>query len=183
MDYGKEVNPVILKDRIARRLMEVRAVEFGEFTLASGRKSDVYVNMKRALTYPDILAMCAQAMAYHAPPSDRVAGVALGAVPLAVAISLEAGIPYLMIRKSAKEHGTRNLIEGALEEGDRVFMVEDVTTTAGSAVPGVHALREAGAHMDTLVVVVDRCEGATGTMADVGVNLIPVLTLDELRAM
>jgi orotate phosphoribosyltransferase len=183
MDCGKEVDPVVLKDRIARRLMEVRAVEFGEFTLASGRRSDVYVNMKRALTYPDILAMCAQAMAFHAPESDRVAGVALGAVPLAVAISLETGLPYLMIRKEAKGHGTRSLIEGALEEGDRVFMVEDVTTTAGSAVPGVHALREAGALMDTLVVVVDRCEGATRTMADVGVRLIPVLTLDELRAM
>jgi orotate phosphoribosyltransferase len=77
----------------------------------------------------------------------------------------------------------RNLIEGAVDEGDRVFMVEDVTTTAGSAVPSVGALREAGAHMDTLVVVVDRCEGATQTMSDVGVNLIPVLTLDELRAM
>ncbi len=109
--------------------------------------------------------------------------MALGAVPLAVAISLETGIPYLMIRKKAKAHGMRNLIEGAVEEGDRVFMVEDVTTTAGSAVPGVEALREAGARMETLVVVVDRCEGGTRTMADVGVNLIPVLTLDELRAM
>ena len=183
MKMEREVDPVVLKDRIARRLIEVKAVEFGQFTLASGRTSDVYVNMKRALTYPDILAMCAQAMAYHAPESDRVAGVALGAVPLAVAISLETHIPYLMIRKRAKAHGLRNLIEGAIEEGDRVFMVEDVTTTAGSAVPGVEALREAGAHMDTLVVVVDRCEGATGTMANVGVNLIPVLTLDELRAM
>ena len=183
MQLKEEVNPVVLKDRIARRLIEVKAVEFGEFTLASGRKSDVYVNMKRALTYPDILTMCAKAMAYHAPESDKVAGVALGAVPLAVAISLETGIPYLMIRKKAKEHGMRNLIEGAVEEGDRVFMVEDVTTTAGSAVPGVEALREAGAHMETLVVVVDRCEGATQTMADVGVNLLPVLTLDELRAM
>ncbi len=183
MKLEQEVNPVVLKDRIARRLMEVKAVEFGEFTLASGRKSDVYVNMKRALTHPDILAMCAKAMAFHAPESDQVAGVALGAVPLAVAISLEADIPYLMIRKKAKEHGTRNLIEGTLREGDRVFMVEDVTTTAGSAVPGVHALRDAGAHMDTLVVVVDRCEGATQTMADVGVKLIPVLTLDEIRAM
>ena len=183
MESEREENPVVLKERIARRLVEVRAVEFGEFTLASGRRSDVYVNMKRALTYPDILAMCARAMAHHAPPADRVAGVALGAVPLAVAISLETGIPYLMIRKAAKEHGTRNLIEGHLEEGDRVFMVEDVTTTAGSAVPGVEALREAGARMDTLVVVVDRCEGATETMADAGVRLIPVLTLDELRAM
>jgi len=183
MEMEKEVDPVVLKDRIARRLIDVKAVEFGEFTLASGRRSDVYVNMKRALTYPDILAMCAQAMVHHAPESDKVAGVALGAVPLAVAISLETGLPYLMIRKKAKGHGMRNLIEGAIESGDRVFMVEDVTTTAGSAVPGVEALREAGAHMDTLVVVVDRCEGATETMADAWVNLIPVLTLDELRAM
>ena len=75
MQMEQEVNPVVLKDRIARRLIEVKAVEFGEFTLASGRRSDVYVNMKRALTYPDILAMCAKAMAYHAPESDKVAGV------------------------------------------------------------------------------------------------------------
>lgn len=183
MRLEEDVNPVVLKDRIARRLMEVKAVEFGDFTLASGRKSDVYVNMKRALTYPDILVLCAKAMAHAAPESDKVAGVALGAVPLAVAISLEADIPYLMIRKKAKGHGMRNLIEGAISEGDRVFMVEDVTTTAGSAVPGVEALREVGAEMDTLVVVVDRCEGATATMDDVGVNLIPILTLDELRAM
>jgi len=139
--------------------------------------------MKRALTHPDILAHCAKAMSLQIGEVDRVAGVALGAVPLAVAISLEADIPYVMVRKQAKEHGTRSLIEGELRPGDRVVMVEDVTTTAGSAVPGVHALREAGAQMDTLVVVVDRCEGATRTMADVGVNLIPVLTLDELRAM
>lgn len=183
MRTEEEVNPVVLKDGIARRLVEVRAVEFGDFTLASGRKSDVYVNMKRALTHPDILSMCAKAMAWHAPESDRVAGVALGAVPLAVAISLETGLPYVMIRKEAKEHGTRSLLEGEVREGDRVFMVEDVTTTAGSAVPGVEALRAAGAVMDTLVVVVDRCEGATETMAGVGVNLVPVLTLEELRAM
>jgi orotate phosphoribosyltransferase len=183
MELGDDMDPVVLKDRIARRLIEVRAVEFGDFTLASGRKSDVYVNMKRALTHPDILAMCAKAMTLHAPVSEKVAGVALGAVPLAVAISLEANIPYLMIRKKAKEHGMRNLIEGTVNEGDRVFMVEDVTTTAGSAVPGVEALRGVGAEMDTLVVVVDRCEGATETMDNVGVRLIPVLTLDELRAL
>jgi orotate phosphoribosyltransferase len=178
-----EDNPVVLKDRIARRLMEVRAVEFGEFTLASGRKSDVYVNMKRALTHPDILALCAKAMALRAPDVDRVAGVALGAVPLAVAISLEADIPYIMIRKRAKEHGTRQLIEGELLEGDRVVMVEDVTTTAGSAVPGIKAIREAGGVIDNLLVVVDRCEGAVQNMAELGVNLIPILTLDEIRAM
>ena len=179
----EEVDPVALKDRIARRLMEVRAVEFGDFTLASGRKSDVYVNMKRALTHPDILSLCAQAMAWHALESDRVAGIALGAVPLAVAISLETGIPYVMIRKQAKDHGTRSLIEGEVREGDRVFLVEDVTTTAGSAVPGIEALRAAGAIVDTLVVVVDRGEGAAETMAGVGMRLVPILTMDELRAM
>jgi orotate phosphoribosyltransferase len=173
----------VLKDRIARRLMEVKAVEFGEFTLASGKKSDVYVNMKRALTHPDILAHCAKAMSLQFPDADRVAGVALGAVPLAVAIGLEADIPYVMIRKKAKEHGTRNLIEGELNPGDRVVIVEDVTTTAGSARPGIEAIRETGAVLDTMVVVVDRCEGAIDNMAEIGVDLIPILTLDELRGM
>jgi orotate phosphoribosyltransferase len=112
-----------------------------------------------------------------------VAGVALGAVPLAVAISLGTGLPYIMIRKQVKAHGTMNLLEGEVNEGDRVFMVEDVTTTAGSAVPGVEALRAVGAEVEALVVVVDRCEGASGTMDDVGVRLIPVLTMDEIRAM
>lgn len=179
----EELNPVVLKERIGRRIIEMGAVQFGEFTLASGKKSDVYINLKLAITDPEFLGLCGQAMVLYSPEVDKVAGVALGAVPLAVVFSLEADIPYLMVRKEAKGHGTRSLIEGALERGDRIVMVEDVTTTAGSAIRGIEAIREMGGLLDTLVVIVDRCEGATENLAVIGVRLIPILTLDELRAM
>ena len=174
---GEEVDPVVVKERLAEGLLAVGAVEFGEFTLASGKKSDVYVNIKRAITRPDLLALCAKAMSLHARDVDRIAGVELGAVPLAVATALETGLPYVMVRKQPKGHGKEGWFEG-----DRVLLVEDVTTTAGSSVKGIMALREGGAWVDTVVVVVDRCEGATEALRAAGATLIPILTLDELRA-
>jgi orotate phosphoribosyltransferase len=170
-----------LKGRLAQVLLAVQAVEFGEFTLASGMKSDVYVNIKRAVTRPTVLALCANAMSPHAAGVDRIAGVELGAVPLAVAVSLETGLPFVMVRKEPKGHGTGRMFEGDLEAGDKVLLVEDVTTTAGSSVRGVGALREAGAHVDTVVVVVDRGAGGAEALNSVGVRLIPLLTLQELR--
>lgn len=170
-----------LLDSLAEALIRVGAVEFGEFTLASGRKSDVYVNIKRAVTRPDVLALCARAMAPHAEGADRVAGVELGAVPLAVALSLETGLPYVMVRKQVKDYGTRRPFEGDLEAGERVLLVEDVTTTAGSAARAVQRLREAGAVVDEVVVIVDREEGGAETMAAAGARLIPLVTLTALR--
>ena len=182
MDEMEVVEIADLKGRLAQVLLAIHAVEFGEFTLASGKKSDVYVNIKRAITRPSVLALCASAMSPHAAGVDRIAGVELGAVPLAVAVSLETGLPYVMVRKRPKGHGTGGMLEGDLEAGDRVLLVEDVTTTAGSSVRGVQALRDQGAHVDTVVVVVDRGEGGTETLREAGVRLIPILTLDELRA-
>ncbi len=170
-----------LKERLAQSLIDVRAVEFGTFTLASGRQSDIYVNIKRAITRPEVLALCAEGMALHARDVDRIAGVELGAIPLATAVSLETGLPFVMVRKKPKGHGTMGMFEGDLQEGDRVLMVEDVTTTAGSAIKGLEALRDAGVHVDVVTVVVDRGEGAREALEEAGAKLIPLLTLDELR--
>ncbi len=177
------VELVDLKGQLAQVLLAIKAVEFGEFVLSSGRKSDVYVNIKRAITRPAVLALCASAIAPHAAGADRIAGVELGAVPLAVAVSLETGLPFVMVRKKPKGHGTGKMFEGDLNDGDRVLLVEDVTTTAGSSVRGVEALRDAGAHVDSVVVVVDRGEGGTEALEEAGVTLIPLLTLKELRAL
>ncbi len=170
-----------LKERLAQLLIEIRAVEFGTFTLASGRQSDVYVNIKRAITRPEVLALCAEGMAFHAMDVDRIAGVELGAIPLATAVSLETGLPFVMVRKKPKGHGTMGMFEGDLIEDERVLMVEDVTTTAGSAIKGLKALRDAGVHVDVVTVVVDRGEGAREALEEAGAKLIPILTLDELR--
>lgn len=170
-----------VREQLARALVECSAVEFGDFTLASGRRSDVYVNVKRATTRPAVLRLCAKAMAEHVGGADRVAGVELGAIPLAVAVSLETGLPFIMVRKKPKDHGTQSLLEGELEVADEVVLVEDVTTTAGSAARAVEVLRESGARVDRVVVVIDRGEGATEALAAAGARLIPILTLNDLR--
>lgn len=170
-----------ITDRLEQALIDVGAVEFGDFTLASGRRSDVYVNIKRAVTRPDVLALCAKGTAPHLEGVDRVAGVELGAVPLAVAASLETGKPFIMVRKEPKGHGTQRMLEGDLATGERVVLVEDVTTTAGSSVRGVRALRKAGAVVDKVVVVVDRGEGGTEALEAIGADLVPLVTLDALR--
>jgi len=158
------------------------ALRFGDVTLASGRTSPYYVDAKRALTEPEVLRAIAKAMAPFAAGADRIAGVELGAVPIAAAVALETGKPYLMVRKQPKEHGTKAGYEGALERGDRVLFVEDVVTTAGTLVAAIERMRDAGAIVEDAVVIVDRQEGGREALAGVGVRLHAVLTSDDLRA-
>ena len=167
---------------IARLLLDCGAVRFGDFTLASGARSDVYVDVKRAWTDPRRLERLARALAAHAGTEERLAGMELGAVPLVVALALATGRPYAVLRKSAKEHGTRQPFEGELPVNGRVLLVEDVTTTGGSTVRSVEIVRAAGARVDRALVVVDREEGAADRLAAVGVRLEPLVRFSEIRA-
>ncbi len=111
---------------------------------------------------------------------DKIAGMELGAVPIACAVSLETNLPFLMVRKKKKDHGTAGRIEGKFERGDKVTVVEDVTTTGGSAVETVEVLREAGTEVERVLVVVDRKEGAEKRLKDINVDLVPLISADEL---
>ena len=159
------------------------AVQFGAFTLASGKASDYYVDIKRAATRPDLLREIARRMAGHVKGYDRIAGVELGAVPIAAAVSLESDVPYVIVRKEAKEHGTKRVFEGELRAGDRVAFVEDVVTTAGTLRKAVESLRAAGAVVDRAVAVVDREEGGADSLRSAGVELISLLTARDLRTV
>lgn len=101
---------------------------------------------------------------------DRVAGPALGAVPIATAVALHAGIPMLMIRKAQKDYGTSQLIEGELKTGDKVIVVEDVTTTGHSLLKAVRAVQDNGGVVERTFVVVDREEGAVEELKKTGDN-------------
>ena len=166
---------------IARMLLDCGAVRFGRFTLASGQESDVYVDVKRAWTDPRRLTLLAEALAASVGPVDRLAGMELGAVPLVVATALRTGHPYVVVRKAAKEHGTRQRWEGDLAAGMRVLLIEDVATTGGSAAESIEVLRGAGAVVDRALVVVDREMGASARLASLGVGLSALTTLSELR--
>ena len=125
--------------------------------------------------------MLAAALATKAGTEERLAGMELGAVPLVVALALRTGRPFVVLRKAAKEHGTRQRFEGELPAGSRVLLVEDVTTTGGSTVRSVEIVRAAGARVERAIVVVDRDAGATTKLAEIGVRLEALVRFSELR--
>ncbi|MGA7923915.1 MAG: orotate phosphoribosyltransferase [Thermoplasmata archaeon] len=166
---------------LVEMLLQSGAVRFGDFTLTSGQKSDVYVDIKHAWTDPKRLALIADALAEHVEAEDQLAGMELGAVPLVVATALKTGRPYAVVRKATKAHGTGKRIEGELPPNVPVLVIEDVATTGGSLVQTVEVLREAGARVDRAVVVVDRGAGATTLLKERGVRLGALVTFEELR--
>jgi orotate phosphoribosyltransferase len=167
---------------LARELQDAGAVRFGEFTLASGASSDVYVDVKRAWTDPRRLAGLARALAAHVRDEELLAGMELGAVPLVVAVALLVGKPYVVLRKAAKEHGTRQAFEGDIPPGASVLLIEDVTTSGGSTARSVEIVRAAGGRVERAVAVVDREAGAAERLGVAGVHLEPLVTLSQLRA-
>ena len=158
------------------------AVKFGEFELSHGGTSDYYVDKYLFETDPECLSLIADAFADRLGDDEKLAGVALGAVPLVAVTSAETGRPYVIARKQAKEYGTGNRIEGRLDEGDHVVVLEDIATTGKSALDAVEALREAGAVVDRVLVVVDREEGASDLLADHDIELESLLTASDLLA-
>jgi orotate phosphoribosyltransferase len=170
-----------MTEEIVAALKAAEAVRFGEFELSHGGTSEYYVDKYRFETDPRALETVAAAFA------DRVgdttlAGVALGAVPLVTATGIATGNPYVIVRKQTKEYGTANRVEGTLPEDEPVIVLEDVATTGKSALSAVEALREAGATVDRVLVVVDREEGAAELLAEHGVTLESLVTASDLLA-
>ena len=154
-------------------------MQFGEFRLTSGRRSKFYVNLKLAATQPSILNQITADMALLVPDgAEVIAGMELGAVPLAVALSLKTGLPYVMIRKGERLHGTGNRIEGELM--GNVIVVEDVATTGASLVDAISVIRREGGVVEKAIVVVDREEGADEALRAVDVELLPLLRIGSL---
>jgi orotate phosphoribosyltransferase len=163
---------------IADLLIKHKAIEFGEFTLASGKKSPYYIDVKSAMTNPDLLFAIASTIA-QTHTFDVVAGVAVGGVPLAVATAIVSRKPYAIIRAVEKSHGKKEVIIGNVS-GVNVLLVEDVTTSGGSAIYGINALRKAGAQADRVVTVVDREQGAEEMLKKQGVSLFPLVKVSEI---
>jgi orotate phosphoribosyltransferase len=156
----------------------------GEFVLRSGRRSRYYLDKYRFETRPDILAALgerlAEAVRRSEPEAARLAGPELGAIALAAAASLASGLPFLIVRKAAKDYGTSNRLEGAYEEGELVCLVEDVVTSGGALLEAVEALRDARLVVRTAICVVDREEGGAEALARHGVRLRPIFRAADI---
>jgi orotate phosphoribosyltransferase len=173
-----------VNDEALKRALREHAYLEGDFVLRSGRRSRYYLDKYRFETRPDILAALGEriagCVAEFEPDAARLAGPELGAVALAAAGSLASGLPFLIVRKAAKEYGTSNRLEGVYEQGECVCLVEDVVTSGGALLEAVSALREAGLTVRTAVCVVDREEGGSDSLARHAVRLRPIFRASEV---
>jgi orotate phosphoribosyltransferase len=172
-----------VSDPLAEALVDAAYLE-GDFLLRSGKRSRYYLDKYRFETRPDLLKPLGERIAAevreHAPDATRLAGPELGAVALAAAASLESGLPFLIVRKAAKEYGTSKQIEGPYEDAESVCLVEDVVTSGGALLESIDALRSAGLVVHTAVCVVDREEGGADALARHAVRLRPLFRSGEL---
>lgn len=153
----------------------------GDFLLRSGQRSRYYLDKYRFETQPGILRRVAKYLAELVPAgTQRLAAPELGAVLLGGAVSLELELPLVLVRKEAKEYGTARGIEGILELGDRVTVIEDVITTGGEAIRAVEKVREAGATVLGLVAVLDREEGGAENIQRLAVPFTPLFKRSDL---
>ncbi len=164
------------------------AIKFGDFTLSSGKKSRYYIDIKKASTEPKVLRLIARKMARAVRAIEqkqgikinRIAGIELGAVPVATAVSLELNLPLIVIRKAEKAHGIKERIVGGLNPGDRILLLEDVVTTGKSVLSGVEAIKAAEGAIDTVITIVDREEGGLKALNEKDLKLIALVKASEL---
>ena len=164
-------------------LISCGAIKFGKFKLTSGKESSYYVDIKQASTNPQVLQEIADEMAVliNDDKYELIAGMELGAVPLAVALALRTKIPYVIIRKEPPSHGTGKHVVGNIQTGQKVLIVEDVATTGGSVIKAIDVLRAEGLTVERVFVVVDREEGAEEKLKDYDVELLPLVKASDLK--
>jgi orotate phosphoribosyltransferase len=155
----------------------------GEFTLRSGQVASEYFDKYLFESDPGLLSRVVDRMLELVPEdTELLGGLELGGVPIVTVLSSRTGLPALFVRKKAKEYGTCKLAEGPEVAGRRVTLVEDVITTGGAVRDATRALREAGATVDVVVCAIDRSPEGENPLADVGLEVRPVLTKAELDA-
>ena len=167
---------------LADGLLEAGCIKFGEFTLKSGLKSPIYIDLRQIITYPKLLK---QVGAAYLPvlaklEFKRLAGLPYAAIPIATAISLAGDYPMIYPRKEVKTYGTKAEIEGEYHAGELVVVIDDLATTGGSKFEAIEKLSAVGLLVKDVVVLVDRQSGASEALAQAGFSLHSVLTIREM---
>lgn len=167
---------------LADGLLEAGCIKFGEFTLKSGLKSPIYIDLRQIITHPKLLANIAQA---YLPilsilQFSRIAGLPYAAIPIATAISLAGNYPMIYPRKEAKSYGTKAEIEGTYHAGETAVIIDDLATTGGSKFEAIEKLTGAGLVVKDIVVLVDRQSGAKESLEQAGYSMHAVLTISAL---
>ena len=171
------------KDELAGRV-KVASYLTGQFVLRSGQISSFYWDKYRFESDPVLLTAVAHELQDLLPAAfDKPAGLELGGVPLATALSLKTGKQCLYVRKAAKTYGTCNLVEGGFHQGETAVVVEDVITTAGQVCKSVAEMRDLGLTVWDVLCVIDRQAGGRERLEAIGCQLQSDFTLDELELL
>lgn len=171
--------------RLAEDLVRIGALQFGEFTLVSGRRSPFYIDLRLLVSAPDVLNQAARAYAdrLQSLDYDVLAALPYAALPIGTAIALQTGDPLIYPRREVKVHGRGRAIEGAWREGDVAVLIDDLITTGGSKVEAAQLLREAGLQVRDVLVLIDRRPpGPSPELAEAGLRLHAVMTLGQIVA-
>jgi len=186
-EYQGKIQPVDAlgaqeKESLAVELFQTGCVRFGNFTLASGKQSPIYIDLRRVVSFPVLFNLVARAYAdiVRGLAFDRIAGVPYAALPVGAAVAWQLQRPFIYPRKEAKTHGTGQMIEGAFESGQTAVILEDVITSGGSILTSVEVLRQAGLRVNDVVVLVDREQGGAGQMTAAGLQLHALMTISEI---
>ena len=168
-------------------LVREKALRFGDFTLTSGKKASYYLDGKQVTLDPAGARLIAEGMLdimakYEMP--DAVGGMVIGADPITASIVTMSDVRStpvrgFMVRKEAKGHGTNRYIEGPVQPGDRVVIVEDVVTTGGSSLKAIEYAEEFGLKVERVIAIIDRMEGGAAAFAEAGYPLESLLKITD----
>lgn len=169
-------------DELCLGLLNLGAVKFGDFTLASGIQSPIYIDLRLLASDPALLASVAEhyAAVLDNLPADRIAGVPYAALPIGTAVALGSGKPMIYPRKEVKSYGLQQGIEGLWNAGDEVVVIEDLVTSGGSTLSTVERLRAAGLMVNHAIVLIDREQGGVQNLAQHGVTVHGVFTMSAM---
>src|SRR3989338_8754977 len=171
-----------MNKKIAKALVDANVVKFGEFTLASGLVSPIYVDLRVLPSYPDSMAVVAEELvkAVKKLKPDVIAGAETAGIPLATAISLKTKIPMIYVRKKPKGYETQEMIEGILKNGQKVVLVDDMATNAFSKLIFIDGIKQSGGIVNDVLIVLDREQGGAEALAKENVKLHSLITLKDL---
>ncbi len=167
---------------LAANLLKAGCVKFGQFTLKSGLISPIYIDLRRLVSDPALLAQVAAAYlpVLNQLNFERLAALPYAALPIATAISLQGGWPMIYPRKESKDYGTRAEVEGLYASGERIVVIDDLATTGSSKFEAIEKLTAAGLQVEDVVVLIDRQSGAAQALAQEGFRMHAVFTLTQM---